>query len=375
MERMAAVGTATTGEQLFASRRPGFRLGYLPILDGVRGISILAVMAFHAKLPHARGGFLGVDLFFVLSGFLITALLLREWERTGGINFKHFYIRRGLRLLPALFAVLACYLLYASMTGWKDGQLPAYKSAFFTLFYVSNWVKAVMGDNALGMLSHTWSLSIEEQFYLLWPLLLAVMLRVRLSPRVVVLLVGLGALSAAVQRAFLYTGTASIPRVYNGFDTRADALLVGCGVALLVSGNLIPSHRWMRMAIRVAGFAGALLLAVFFVKMSYKSHLLYDYGGLTVIALCAGAILLELLYGPPKFVSRVLGSAVLVWVGQLSYGLYLWQFPVYQVIGKLKLPWMVMTGLRFAVTFAVAALCFYLLERPCLRLKSRFSEA
>jgi peptidoglycan/LPS O-acetylase OafA/YrhL len=214
-------------------------LTQLPSLDGLRGLAILAVMLNNAR--YLPGGFLGVDIFFVLSGFLITALLLQEWQRTGTIRLGAFYARRALRLLPALFALLALVLVapglfYLAAPPWKDAAIAA--------LYATNWVNAFSLRN-MAILDHTWSLTVEEQFYVLWPPLVPVLLALRVRRRWILSMVLLGISVSTSLRLLLWDGPASIKRLYYGLGTRLDALLVGCLVALLVSSDLIPRPwRW-----------------------------------------------------------------------------------------------------------------------------------
>src|SRR5262245_60440887 len=199
-------------------------------------------MLYHSGVSRGAelvlpGGFIGVDVFFVLSGYLITALLVVEWEQDGRISLPHFYARRALRLLPALSLLLLAYLA----VGWwlTKGWQALLVNAGIVLFYAANWARALGRD--LPILGHTWSLSIEEQFYLLWPPIVVVLLRLGLTRRGLAAVALGGALLAAAARVALGLAGASFQRLYNGLDTRADALLVGCFLgAVLVPGM----RRW-----------------------------------------------------------------------------------------------------------------------------------
>src|SRR6266850_221126 len=213
----------------------------LPTLDGLRGVAVLSVMAFHAGSGVIKGGHLGVDLFFVLSGFLITSLLLREQQRNGFISLRLFYVRRALRLLPALLLVILSCLIYEKAIVSSSPWAEVPKGAFYSLFYSSNWYQALNGMGTLGVLSHTWSLSIEEQFYILWPPAISLLLWQGCKRTYVLLFVGAGTAAVAVHRAMLWRGGATFERVYAGFDTRADSVLIGCLVGLFVGWGLIPA--------------------------------------------------------------------------------------------------------------------------------------
>ena len=215
-----------------------FRLGHRPALDGLRAIAVLVVMAHHGYVLGFRGGSIGVDIFFVLSGFLITSLLLEEWDRTEGISFGKFYLRRVLRLLPALLLLLFFVEVYALGVLRGPRLWEMQKAILAVLFYASNWFSIARPDG-LGPLSHAWSLSIEEQFYLLWPPLLFLLLRSRLRMSLIAAVIVLLAGAAAVHRAFVWTGPESLWRIYNGLDTRIDELLAGCGLAAALAARRI----------------------------------------------------------------------------------------------------------------------------------------
>lgn len=344
----------------------GFRLGYRTWFDGLRGVAILAVIAFHYGAPGTRGGFLGVDLFFVLSGFLITALLYQEWQRDGNINLKHFYTRRALRLLPALLIVAVVVIV---MTG-------EYRPALYALFYCANWVQAFAGYEALGVLTHTWSLSIEEQFYLLWPLGFLVMLKLRLRRRTMVWLLLAMIVAVAVNRAALQYLGRPVYRVYNGFDTRADALLIGCLTALLACWQVRPQSRWGRRLLDYGAIAATLLLLWLGSQVTYLTRHLY-YGLFTVVAAAAGVIIFRLLEAPPRAVQRWLEHPALVWIGRVSYGLYLWHLVIFFLLrpdAEQGLSGGTIAR-QLGVLLAVVTASYYLIERPSLKLKRRFGGA
>jgi len=196
--------------------------GYRYSLDGLRAIAMLAVLGFHSMVSHMRGGFLGVDVFFVISGFLITILLLGEQRDTGRIALGKFYCRRALRLFPALFVCLGFWLVYtalfASRQDLRHEILPV-------SFYYANWYTIWHGDGSLKMFGHAWSLSLEEQFYLIWPVILIVARQLRPKLFASLIITGIGI--ASLGRAWLWKNCMHYERTYYGFDTRADALLVG----------------------------------------------------------------------------------------------------------------------------------------------------
>ena len=354
-----------------------FRLPHLAALDGLRGVAVLTVMFFHATLyrgPYPSGGFLGVDFFFVLSGFLITALLMQEWQGSGGVALGAFYARRALRLLPALFALIAVILLvpgvfYQSARPWRAAGLAA--------LHTTNWVMAFGGN--VGFLDHTWSLTIEEQFYLLWPPLLVFLLSRRVGRPVILAVVTIGILAPTWLRLELWHGLPSVKRLYYGLDTRFDALLIGCLVALIASWDLVPRSRRARRAIQLVAALSAVILAVCVATMEEESSLTYHGLG-TLAAVACACVVLNVLYCPTRLSRLLLENRPLVWVGRISYGLYLWHFPIFNgMLNPTRMAKLGITGpalltVRFAVAFLVAALSFALIERPFLRLKRRFER-
>jgi peptidoglycan/LPS O-acetylase OafA/YrhL len=355
------------------------RVSHIAALDGLRGIAILSVMLFHATLswpggPRPSGGFLGVDIFFVLSGFLITNLLLKEWQHSGSMALRAFYARRALRLLPALFALMATILLlpgvfYSAERPWRDALIAA--------AYATNWVRAFGGD--IRFFAHTWSLTIEEQFYVIWPLLLLALLKLRVRRREILFLVVLGIAVPAVLRVALWHGPMSVKRLYYGFDTRFDSLLLGCLVALIASWDLIPRNRRSLIIIRLAATASAVVLAVLIASATEESQLTYF--GLGAVACTSVAVLLvHVLYCPSRLSELMLGNRPLVWVGRISYGLYLWHDPIFfgmlnpTRMAKIGVSGFPLLGVRFAAAFVAATVSFYLIERPFLRIKERLAS-
>jgi peptidoglycan/LPS O-acetylase OafA/YrhL len=280
---------------------PRWHLGYRPALDGLRGIAILAVLGWHVGIPGMEGaGQAGVTLFFVLSGFLITSILVEERERTGRIDFGRFYRRRAARLLPALFVLLAAASLMVLITWSADGAIAILAS----LFYVANWAQASHID--LFPVQHTWTLSIEEQFYVAWPLLLSLLLLMR--RRWALYAVVAGFVASTALRYFFAPWAED--RALWGTDTRADALLAGCAVALLLTQRLIRLPSAAQVA-AVAAFGITVIIGTPPVLLS---------GGLTVIALSSAVLVLGVATTPWSLLSWT----PLRWVGSISYGLYLW---------------------------------------------------
>jgi len=343
-------------------------LGRRPALDGVRGLAILLVMAAHFGAPHVKaGGVTGVTLFFVLSGFLITSIIAEEKRDNGRVDVRAFYRRRALRLLPALFLLLAYTIFTAEMFPrlgirvYGGGEVRQLIVA--TVFYVANWFR--VAGNSLGGMHHTWSLAIEEQFYLIWPALLLLMARLfgirswKLAASAIVL-----ALASVFDRFVLHPGHAAgvLNRIYFGTDTRADALLIGCALALwLVSGRSVRVPA-------LAFVAGAACLA--YVTLMPDSRALYTVG--PTVAALGGIIVIAVVLDHAR-VASLLSWEPLRWTGRISYGLYLWHVPVSdELLPRLvSLPLALRIVIVASVSFAVAALSYYGVERYFLRMKRR----
>ena len=348
-----------------------FKLGNRSELDGIRGLSVLAVMAWHAEIRFCRGGKLGVDVFFVLSGFLITALLLQEWNKNGNIDLKNFYIRRALRLFPVLFVMMLLYGIYASLYETPVQALNSYKYIAATLFYVANWVQVVLGLHH-PVLGHTWSLAVEEQFYILYPLLLIRFLRTKANHRWLLLYFSTVIAGVVLNRFWIWQGTASYDRAHMSLDTRADALLIGCFVAVLVVNGLVPKKRWIFDLIRILSICSFFILCRV-ISRGIDEEIYYKYGGATIVAGCVGIVILDLMGRPSKPMQWFLQIPPLVWVGRLSYGLYLWHIPVFVLVGaNVTLSETQLKITSFVAVLLVAAGSFYAIERPFLKLKDKY---
>ena len=350
-----------------AERRP--TLEHLPALDGLRGVAVVGVLFFHDG--HLRGGYLGVDLFFVLSGFLITSLLLREHQATGKVDFAQFWVRRARRLFPALFATLAAVAAYAAALAEKTELARIRGDGFATLAYVANW-RAIFAKRsywemfaAPSPLEHTWSLSIEEQFYVVWPIVAFVVIRwFRGSPRV---LLGVSLSLAALSMASMWLRFDPIEteRAYLGTDTRSAAILLGAALAcgMAVRGKL-ASDRAVR-ALDLVGLVAALGLAVAWVRLDGTSPFLY-HGGFWLTELAVLALIACAAHSNRSLVARAFAFRPLAAIGLISYGLYLWHWPIFVIVRTERVGfdgWR-LSVLRFALTFAVSYVSYRFLERP-----------
>lgn len=353
-----------------ASLPHDFRLGHRPGIDGLRAVSIIAVLILHLNSIYQfpfiilRGGFLGVDMFFVISGFLITSLLLEENDARGTISLRAFYMRRALRLLPAVIAAILFTLFIAFLAGsfTAVGLTPLRLAA--TLFYFNNWLQALVNDSP-WFLTHFWSLSIEEQFYLIWPLALIALLR--RQRRAALWIVVCAITISWLLKVGLYWSGASWQRLYHGSDTRADALLVGCLLSLLIYWRALPAILVRHH--RILGRCAWLVFAALLIVADFQGPLPY-FGGFTFAAITCAFILLHALIAP----AAVLKSPALQWIGKRSYGLYVWHWPVYLLVST-AVPNILMAPLSVIGTFCFAALSYRYIEKPFLDLKRRRATA
>lgn len=343
-----------------------------PAIDGLRGIAVLAVLLYHGKASWARGGFLGVDLFFALSGYLITALLLVERQEKGRVDAKAFWIRRAKRLLPALFLMMLAVAVYVALFAGSEEAGRLRSDGLATMFYGGNWWYALSGASYFenfqpSMFRHTWSLGIEEQFYLVWPLVFIFGYRwfkgrVDLLAYVVA---GLAVLSAALM-FLLYVPENDPSRVFYGTDTRAQALLLGAALALIMHGQVkrvLPPR-----VLEIAGLVAFGVFASFFVLASDQQGWMYQ-GGFLLVAI-ASVVMIAAAAGPQDTImNQALSIRPLRWVGMISYGLYLWHWPIFVFLNEERtgLSGYPLLGVRLLVTFAVAVASYYLIEMPVRR--------
>ncbi|SEB26733.1 MULTISPECIES: acyltransferase [unclassified Mycobacterium] len=348
-----------------------YPLGYNPGLDGLRGTATLCVLAAHLDIRWCPGAFIYMDMFFVMSAYLITSLLLKRWTKTGSVGFGTFYLRRVLRLFPANYAMILAFVVVAYLILYDfRGQLT---QAVVAATYTSNWTRAfeVPMPEYLG---HTWSLAVEEQFYLLWPVALTLLLKViGLRMRLVAVIVVL-ALGFASWRSWLTLQGASEARLFNGTDMRGDALLIGCalGVAMAIPG-VRQSARLQRAAKLLAVPS---LVALIVAGITMDQHNRAMYGGISLIFTLASACLITALVLPEQTIPHlVFRSPILVFMGRICYGLYIWHYPIYMVL-RFRLGFVEPVPLGIIgvpLTFVAAILSWRFVESPFLKAKDSLS--
>jgi peptidoglycan/LPS O-acetylase OafA/YrhL len=360
-----------------------------PALDGLRALAVLAVIAYHSGVLH--GGYLGVDVFFVLSGFLITALLRREWDSRGGlIRFRDFYARRMLRLFPALGCVVVASIVLAAVMEAAGGvEEQPYAHATINAVpwvgtFASNWAIA-FNLSSLGSLAQTWSLAVEEQFYILWPGLFVFLMRRGYGRDRLALWLTVAAMAETVYRAAAPNLGFSQAQIHFGLDTHSSGLMVGCALAFWLTPAR-PLRRSQAGAAVVAGAAwmGLALLAAAFIFGGDN-----DPPADEVVTLLASGVIVTALVAARSSggLGRILASKPAVHIGRRSYGLYLWHYVIFSFVAALHAPYtgavpstggndhIISAGVlvaEVALSFVVAELSYRFVELPALRLKRRF---
>lgn len=353
----------------------------LPGLDGLRGIAVLAVIIYHAEASLLVGGFLGVDVFFVLSGFLITSLLIDELARTNNVDRARFYLRRIRRLMPALFLVLFFSVLVSGLFV-LDAAYHVRRDLPWAITFVLNWSYLFFEQSYFvnisrpPLLQHLWSLSIEEQFYVIWPIMLVGLYKVKIgniSPRVKIF-VASAVLAIASTSWMIFLSIANgfpIPndpsRVYFGTDTHAMGLLVGCATAALwrsekLNERVTPDRATVMNALGLFSIAG---LAYFFLFVSELNEFLYR-GGFLVLSILTATLVILAAHPGLKF-GTLLGNPVLKWFGDRSYGIYLWHWPIFVLMRSgidIQWPEPLAFAVKIAIVLVVASLSYRFVEMP-----------
>ena len=345
-------------------------LPYISGLDGLRALAVIAVLIYHADATRLPGGFLGVEMFFVISGFLITSGLLAEWRDQGTIGVRRFWYRRARRLLPAVALMLTGVLGYTAV--FQPGELAGLRQDALASFgYVTNWYLIFESDSYFesagrpSLLKHLWSLAVEEQFYILWPLVLSVALP-RLRPRGAFGLVLLLSGASIALMALLSERGADPSRLYYGTDTRASGLLIGAALAFVWKPEAFSSDRALiRRGLDLLGAGAAVSLVWLVLQLDESDSGLYT-GGLALVALLS-ALAIAAASHPGTIASRLLGLGPLRWIGMRSYSLYLWHWPVF-VLTRPQLDVQIegpsLLALRLGLTLLLACLSYELIEKP-----------
>jgi len=367
----ATVSSDETGRRSPSPSNPApeYEAARIPGLDGLRGVAILCVLAVHTTPPVLESGFFGVDIFFVLSGFLITTLLLREMDRTGTIDLRQFYLRRAARILPAMGAVIVAVSIYALLAERERLHEIGREAVAAMLFYV-NWVHVFSAR--VTELRHLWSLSIEEQFYLVWPGVLLACMSLRRSSQVLGAILAAGVIGPEIGRALLWPGSLE-NNLYFRTELRVDALSWGALAAWAGARSYVLRafiEKWSSIAVFPA--LAVILLHPILLTNPWSHYYLF-YGAFALVAVSSAIVIACVAFAPPRAVVAALEFAPLKWIGVISYGLYLWHWPVFLLIERhVMLPILAKNILVVSLSIAISALSFYFWERPFLRLKRHF---
>lgn len=347
----------------------------MPGLDGLRAISVIAVIVYHLNYKWAPGGFLGVGIFFVLSGYLITDQIITQWKRKRRLNLKDFWLRRARRLLPAMFVMLAFVAVWLLV--FDPPRLKALQGDFISaLLYINNWwlifhdVSYFESFGPPSPIGHLWSLAIEEQFYLIWPLILVVGLRIVPKRFKLLLLTLTGAVVSVLAMALIFEPGNDPSRVYYGTDTRAFALLIGAALAVIYPSLKMSENisRGARNILDFIGVIGLLIILLMIWRTDEYGDFLY-YGGLMLLSILS-AIVIVVLAHPASRLAKFMGCKPLRWLGVRSYSLYIWHYPVIVLTGSA-----VDTGefkpyhliLQLGISFLLATLSWKYVEDPIRR--------
>ena len=355
---------------------------YLPSIDSLRALAVLAVIIYHIDVNYLPGGFLGVDLFFVLSGYLISSLIIKEYKKTGTLNLYNFYMRRARRLLPAVYFMITVCLVFMVLF---NGVLlrKSHLDAVFGYIYSSNWwyifhkLNYFDSFGAQSPFKHLWSLAIEEQFYMFFPLIFLIFNRRKkeegkgpsLNKNFLYIVLGLILISLIIH--ILLFDINNINRIYFGTDTRAFSLLVGVVGALLYPIDKLsnPTNSKENLAYSVVSIISiSILIIIMFCTTEYNTWLYR--GGFLLVAVL-GLIIIISSGKQHTFISKALSFKPIVFIGKISYSLYLWHFPIIVLttpVSEIGNPNLFYVTLRIILTFIVATLSYLVVETPIRKL-------
>jgi peptidoglycan/LPS O-acetylase OafA/YrhL len=356
--------------------RQSFRLGNRPPLTGLRALAVITVLIYHSNFQTLPGTWASLQVFFVLSGFLITAMLAGESIRTGRIRLGSFYARRGIRLYPPLLLTVALLAVYAHFVHVADAAQRLWGDSLAAMFYYADYRQAFGHAPFFGYLAQTWSLSVEEQFYILWSLAMVVAVATH-HRRLAYAFAVVGMALSVGDRLFLVGhhrfDSGAFLRAYYAFDSRADALFLGCLLGLLAADGFFQGWgRWARGLLTVAALASAVFLGWVLLYAPLSTEILLVWW-LPLTALASGVLVTYFVICPRSLGSRLVGLGVLVFIGDISYTLYLVHFPVYLALDQSTTGWAYWPNelARLAVVFTIAVLSWFLMERPLMRWRQR----
>ena len=349
---------------------------YIPALDGLRAFAVIAVVLYHMSASALPGGLLGVTIFFVLSGYLITGILIREWSQTGKIDLPRFWIHRVRRLFPAIVFMLCVVLIITALVA-PDMLTKLRNDLFAALFWFTNWwyiFQDLSYFEAMGApspVTHFWSLAIEEQFYVVWPPLLLLLFKGKVKKQNIQKIVLALALVSVVLMVVLYVPDGDPSRVYYGTDTRAFSLLIGAFLAFVLPAHRICGHGRkglkpkQREVIGIVGIVCCVGIVIVMLFIDGYSPFMY-YGGILLASVLTGGLIVSLV-DPHNAIAKAFSWRPLVYVGKISYGIYIWHYPIlllmtdFNSAAETPFWWFIFEAL---VVLGVSAFSYHFVEQP-----------
>ena len=341
-----------------------YPLGYVTALDGIRGFMAIGVLVGHTRMALFGGAMVFMDVFFTMSGYLITSLLIADYQKSGYVRFKKFYVRRYLRLYPALIAMLLAMLGVAIIAS-SEFELRLIEIGVAFVYLTDYW--RALGGPGIFYTGHLWSLAVEEQFYVLWPPLFALILRRVGISWSTVGIIALGAIGFALWRVWLTWHSANIGYLYTALDMRADSLLVGCGMAVAMKLVTLADYprlcRWLMRSLL------PIFVAAVIAGLTLDWHMRWYYYVSSLLGAIPGAILIAAVLQPKRnFMHRLYEHPIPVFCGRICYGLYVWHFPIFCVLRTdLQFNSLGIVLIGWPLVFVIATASYYLIERHFMR--------
>ncbi len=339
---------------------------YIKEIDGLRALAVIMVLAYHLKMPFAKSGLLGVTVFFVISGYLITGILINEIEESGGVDLKNFWLRRIRRLLPAVLS-MAVVMIFVSAVVNRVVFTKGCNDLLSAVFGYNNWwqifrkVSYFENAGAPSPFTHCWSLAIETQFYLIYPILLILLSKARNRGKVFAAVTAVLAMISVVLMGVLYSPDGDPSRVYYGTDTRAFSLLIGALAAIQKEYHIIKVKLQVKLWAVIGSISVLILIGMMMLISSYSSFLYY--GGQAIVSVLVAFVVYAVTVSR-SLLNIILGSSILKWIGDRSYSIYLWHYPIIVLMsgGKRAAWWIVI--LEVVLSVGVAELSYRFIETP-----------
>lgn len=349
----------------WSTSKASYPLGYVPALDGIRGLMTIGVLLAHTGVSALfdSGFIIFMDVFFTMSGWLITSLLIADYQKNGRIRFTKFYLRRYMRLYPALIAMLLALLCIAVVASPEVNLRLLEIGVGFA--YLTDYWRALNGPGVLYT-GHLWSLAVEEQFYVLWPPLFALVLRRSGLSWSTVAIIALGASGFALWRIWLTSHSAEVAYLFTALDMRADSLLIGCGMAVALKLVTLAHYprlcRWLMLSLL------PISISLVIAGLTLRHHLRWYYYVSPLFGAIPSAIVIAAILQPQRnFMHRLYEHPIAVFCGRICYGLYIWHWPIFQVMREMHFHPLGVLLIGWPLTFALSIASYYLIERRFMR--------